>query len=73
IRVQGFDSFRGLYYDDPDLSEILSKCDNAIILEGHAGGLPGRFRRDKTLALLCEQFYWPKMERDVNRLLETVQ
>nr|GEY20085.1 RNA-directed DNA polymerase [Tanacetum cinerariifolium] len=33
-------------------------------------GLAGHFGRDKTLALLCEQFYWPKMERDVNRLLE---
>nr|GFC78378.1 reverse transcriptase [Tanacetum cinerariifolium] len=28
IRVQGFDSFRGLYYDDPDFREIWSKCDN---------------------------------------------
>ncbi|GJX21999.1 RNA-directed DNA polymerase [Tanacetum coccineum] len=98
IRVQGFDSFRGLYCDDPDFREIWSKCDNGtfqqfskldgylfkgarlciplcslrevIILEGHAGGLVGHFGRDKTLALLCEQFYWPKMERDINRLLE---
>ncbi|GJU51340.1 RNA-directed DNA polymerase [Tanacetum coccineum] len=28
IRVQGFDSFRGLYCDDPDFREIWSKCDN---------------------------------------------
>ncbi|GJS18895.1 RNA-directed DNA polymerase [Tanacetum coccineum] len=28
IRVQGFDSFRGLYYDEPDLTEIWSTCDN---------------------------------------------
>ncbi|GJS04831.1 RNA-directed DNA polymerase [Tanacetum coccineum] len=98
IRVQGFDSFRGLYCDDPDFREIWSKCDNgpfqqfskldgylfkgarlciplcslreAIVLEGHAGGLAGHFGRDKTLALLREQFYWPRMERDVNRLLE---
>ncbi|GJV51146.1 reverse transcriptase domain-containing protein [Tanacetum coccineum] len=28
IRVQGFDSFRGLYYDDPNFREIWSKCDN---------------------------------------------
>ncbi|GKB42146.1 RNA-directed DNA polymerase [Tanacetum coccineum] len=82
IRVQGFDSFRGLYCDDPDFREIWSKCDNgpfqqfskldgylfkgarlciplcslreAIILEGHAGGLAGHFGRDKTLALLRE-------------------
>ncbi|GKC15225.1 putative CCCH-type zinc finger family protein [Tanacetum coccineum] len=33
----------------------------AIILEGHVGGLAGHFGRDKTLALLREQFYWPKM------------
>nr|GEU93883.1 reverse transcriptase domain-containing protein [Tanacetum cinerariifolium] len=98
IRVHGFDSFRGLYCDDPDFRKIWSKCDNgpfqqfsklngylfkgawlcisfcslceAIILEGHAGGLAGHFARDKTLALLREQFYWPKMERVVNRLLE---
>nr|GEZ01591.1 RNA-directed DNA polymerase [Tanacetum cinerariifolium] len=42
----------------------------AIILEGHAGGLAGYFWHDKISALLCEQFYCPKMERDVNRLLE---
>ncbi|GKB91540.1 transposon ty3-I gag-pol polyprotein [Tanacetum coccineum] len=41
-----------------------------IVLEGHAGGLSSHFGRDKTLTLLREQFYWPKMERDVNRLLE---
>ncbi|GJW49086.1 retrovirus-related pol polyprotein from transposon TNT 1-94 [Tanacetum coccineum] len=52
IRVQGFDSFRGLYCDDLDFREIWSKCDKAIILEGHAGGLVGHFGRDKTLALL---------------------
>ncbi|GJW06309.1 RNA-directed DNA polymerase [Tanacetum coccineum] len=28
IRVQGFDSFRGLYCDDPNFREIWSKCDN---------------------------------------------
>ncbi|GJZ58928.1 RNA-directed DNA polymerase, partial [Tanacetum coccineum] len=41
-----------------------------IVLEGHVGGLAGHFGRDKTLALLREQFYCPKMERDVNTLLE---
>ncbi|GKA17092.1 RNA-directed DNA polymerase [Tanacetum coccineum] len=70
IRVQGFDSFRGIYCDDPGFREIWSKRDNTIGLEGHASGLAGHFGRDKTLALLHKLFYWPKMERDVNRLLE---
>ncbi|GJV03216.1 reverse transcriptase domain-containing protein, partial [Tanacetum coccineum] len=42
----------------------------AINLEGHAGRLAGHFGSGKTLSLLHEQFYWPKMERDVNRLLK---
>ncbi|GKA52977.1 RNA-directed DNA polymerase [Tanacetum coccineum] len=42
----------------------------AIVLEGHEGGLASHFGRDKTLALLREKFYWPKMKHDVNRLLE---
>ncbi|GKE45956.1 RNA-directed DNA polymerase, partial [Tanacetum coccineum] len=49
---------------------ILERYGVTIILEGYAGGLAGHFRRDKNLALLREQFYWPKMERYVNRLLE---
>ncbi|GJY98032.1 RNA-directed DNA polymerase [Tanacetum coccineum] len=76
-RVQGFDSFRGLYCHDPDFREIWNKCDNGPFqqfskLDGYSfkGGLAGHFGRYKTLALLCEQFYWPKIERDVNRLLE---
>ncbi|GKD68163.1 RNA-directed DNA polymerase [Tanacetum coccineum] len=64
IRVQGFDSFRA------QLCIPLYSLREAIILEGHAGGLAGQFGRDKTLALLREHFYWPKMERDANRLLE---
>nr|GFA33441.1 hypothetical protein [Tanacetum cinerariifolium] len=60
--LQGFDSFRGLYCDDPDFREIWSK---SIILEGHVGGIAGHFGHDKTLALLREQFYWAKMEQSV--------
>nr|GEX45870.1 hypothetical protein [Tanacetum cinerariifolium] len=72
IRVQGFDSFRGLYCDDPDFRDLWSKCDNGHFQQFSKldGGLAGHFERDKTLVLLHEQFYWPKMERDVNMLLE---
>ncbi|GJY38126.1 RNA-directed DNA polymerase [Tanacetum coccineum] len=63
--------------NDARRREIWSKYDNGPFqqfskLDGYLfkGGLAGHFGSDKTLALLREQFYWPKMERDVNKLLE---
>ncbi|KAK1610731.1 hypothetical protein QYE76_034404 [Lolium multiflorum] len=35
--------------------------------ESHAGGLMGHFGREKTLLMLADHFYWPKMRRDVDR------
>ncbi|KAK1697219.1 hypothetical protein QYE76_013916 [Lolium multiflorum] len=34
--------------------------------ESHAGGLMGHFGREKTLLMLADHFYWPKMRRDVD-------
>lgn len=42
----------------------------AIIIEAHGGGLVGYFGRDKTFSLVKENFYWPKLERDVMRHIE---
>ncbi|KAK1645148.1 hypothetical protein QYE76_062953 [Lolium multiflorum] len=36
--------------------------------ESHAGGLMGHFGREKTLLMLADHFYWPKMRRDVDRV-----
>ncbi|KAK1651451.1 hypothetical protein QYE76_069256 [Lolium multiflorum] len=38
--------------------------------ESHAGGLMGHFGREKTLLMLADHFYWPKMRRDVDRYEE---
>ncbi|GKA17094.1 putative reverse transcriptase domain-containing protein [Tanacetum coccineum] len=65
-----FSKLDGYLFEGTRLCIPLCSLHETIILEGHAGGLSGHFRRDKTLALLREQFYWPKMERDVNGLLE---
>ena len=37
----------------------------AIIQEVHGGGLAGHFGRDKTLAFVQENFFWPKLAHDV--------
>jgi hypothetical protein len=44
-----------------------------ITKETHGGGLAGHFRRDKTLALVQENFIWPKMVRDVVRHMKQCQ
>ncbi|GJZ33590.1 RNA-directed DNA polymerase [Tanacetum coccineum] len=42
----------------------------AILIEAYSSNLGGHFGRNKTLALIQENFYWPKMERDVIRYVE---
>jgi hypothetical protein len=41
-----------------------------LVHEAHGGGLMGHFRVAKTLDVLHEHFYWPKMKRDVQRICE---
>jgi hypothetical protein len=40
-----------------------------LLQESHAGGLMGHFGREKTLLMLADRFYWPKMRRDVDRFI----
>ncbi|XP_054783928.1 uncharacterized protein LOC129290887 [Prosopis cineraria] len=63
-RHDGF-LFRGktLYIPQGSLRE-------AIIWEAYDGGLAGYFRRDKTINLVKENFYWPQLEQDVNRHMQ---
>ncbi|KAK1595174.1 hypothetical protein QYE76_026952 [Lolium multiflorum] len=54
--LQEFGDFRRRYPQD------YHHCE-----ESHAGGLMGHFGREKTLLMLADHFYWPKMRRDVDR------
>lgn len=49
----------------------VSKCSlrDEIVLESHQGGLARHFGRDKTLKLVQERFYWPKMGVDVTHVV----
>ncbi|KAK1678037.1 hypothetical protein QYE76_038885 [Lolium multiflorum] len=40
--------------------------------ESHARGLMGHFGRAKTLLMLADHFYWPKMRRDMDRFCEKI-
>ena len=40
-----------------------------LIWEMHAGSLAEHFRRDKTIALIEDGFYWPSLKRDVARIV----
>jgi hypothetical protein len=39
-----------------------------LVREAHGGGLMGHFGIKKTLDILHEHFFWPKMKKDVNRI-----
>ena len=41
-----------------------------IIREYHSSGMAGHFGKDKTIALVADKYYWPKMKRDVTRFVE---
>jgi hypothetical protein len=41
-----------------------------LLQETHAGGWMGHFGWRKTYEMLADHFYWPKMRRDVQRLVQ---
>ena len=62
--AQGF-----LYYKDK-LCIPLSSMQSLLIREAHGGGLMGHFGITKTLSVLQEHFFWPRIKRDVERQIQ---
>ncbi|KAJ0534568.1 putative nucleotidyltransferase, Ribonuclease H [Helianthus annuus] len=60
----------GLLYKGSRLCVPLSSFREAIVLEYHQGALAGHFGRDKTVALVKERFYWPKLTKTVSTVLK---
>ncbi|KAK1610384.1 hypothetical protein QYE76_034057 [Lolium multiflorum] len=55
---------RAPYRTNPEETKEIQKQ------ESHAGGLMGHFGREKTLLMLANNFYWPKMRRDVDKYVK---
>ncbi|KAJ0506019.1 putative nucleotidyltransferase, Ribonuclease H [Helianthus annuus] len=59
----------GLLYNGNRLCVPFSSFREAIVLECHQGALAGHFGREKTTALVRDQFYWPNISKKVTKVL----
>ncbi|GJT32321.1 putative CCCH-type zinc finger family protein [Tanacetum coccineum] len=67
VHVEGFENLKLLYVDDPDFKDLWIKCNTTPFRD--FGGLAGHFGRDKTVAMVSERFFWPKLVNDVVKVL----
>ncbi|RVW87269.1 Transposon Ty3-I Gag-Pol polyprotein [Vitis vinifera] len=62
----------GVVINQEGVNNRVPKCSlrEAIIREAHGGGLAGHFDQDKTLIMVQENFYWPKLMQDIQKIVE---
>ena len=58
----------GYLFKESRLCVPLNSMHELLISEAHEGGLMGHFGIVKTLDVLHEHFYWPKMKKDVQHI-----
>ncbi|XP_048228312.1 uncharacterized protein LOC125369576 [Ricinus communis] len=58
----------GFLFKEKRLCIPMCSMRELLVRESHEGGLMGHFGVQKTLDVLHDHFYWPKMKSDVNRL-----
>ncbi|KAG8496942.1 hypothetical protein CXB51_008108 [Gossypium anomalum] len=67
-KLLGFAFLKDLYVSDADFGELYASCENVAVDKFYSGGLMGHFGAGKTLAMLQEHFFWPRMKTDVERV-----
>ncbi|KAJ9541339.1 hypothetical protein OSB04_027845 [Centaurea solstitialis] len=67
---QSFIQKNGLLYKGQRLCVPQSSYREAIVVECHQGALAGHFGRAKTVSLVQDRFFWPKLTRDVSMVLK---
>jgi len=60
----------GYLFKESHLCVPLSSMSELLVREAHGGGLMGHFGVVKTLDVLHEHFYWPKMKKDVQHIFD---
>ena len=65
-----FYKLEGYLFKESGLCVPLSSMRELLVREAHGGGLMGHFGVVKTLDVLHEHFYWPKMKKDVQRICD---
>ncbi|KAG8485859.1 hypothetical protein CXB51_019209 [Gossypium anomalum] len=68
ITIDKFFRFDGFLFREGKLCIPQSSVRELLVLEAHGGGLMGHFGIAKTLAMLQEHFFWPRMKRDVKKI-----
>ncbi|KAH0701770.1 hypothetical protein KY285_016048 [Solanum tuberosum] len=63
-----YSKFDGFLFKGKRLCVPVSSRRELFVREAHNGGLMGQFGIKKTRGILEEQFYWPKMHKDVVRI-----
>ncbi|XP_052490813.1 uncharacterized protein LOC128043050 [Gossypium raimondii] len=58
----------GFLFKDNKLCVPQGSMQELLIREAHCGGLMGHFGISKTLSMLQEHFYWPKMKQGVEKI-----
>ena len=58
----------GYLFKESRLCVPLNSMHELLVSEAHEGGLMGHFGIVKTLDVLHEHFYWPKMKKDVQHI-----
>ncbi|XP_049405104.1 uncharacterized protein LOC125868519 [Solanum stenotomum] len=67
-RVDRYQLVDGFLFKDGRACVPMSSWRELFVKEAHSGGLMGHFGVPKTLDILKEQFFWPKMKHDVERI-----
>ncbi|KAG8503286.1 hypothetical protein CXB51_001235 [Gossypium anomalum] len=67
---ENFYRYEGYLFREGKLCIPYGSVRDLLVHEAHSGGLMGHFGVNKTLATLHEHFYWPRMQKDVERVCE---